>query len=45
MRQPKKPRELCPTCGKPGTKWDPLPHDHRPISEKAKPVPMKDVDW
>lgn len=27
-RQPKKAREVCKTCGKPGTKWAPLPHNH-----------------
>lgn len=40
MRQQKKIREKCPTCGKPGTKWAPLPHDHRPV---AKPTPAKDI--
>lgn len=27
-RQQKKARPRCPSCGKPGTKWNPLPHDH-----------------
>lgn len=40
MRQPKKDRPVCKECGKPGTKWNPLPHDHRPI---AKPVPASEV--
>lgn len=34
MRQEKKARPVCPECGKPGTKWYPLPHDHRPVKEK-----------
>lgn len=32
MRQPKKERAKCPECGKPDTKFNPLPHDHTPIT-------------
>lgn len=40
MRQPKAYREVCKVCGKPGTKWNPLPHDHKPV---AKPTTAKDL--